>query len=343
MKIIVCNSKVPFAHGGSELLVQWLIAQLRQRKCEVEEIAIPLMWKTEQDILKTNLIWKLLNLFEALEYPADIIIATKFPSYLAKHARKVIWLFHQFKQIYEVSGSELHFKWDSTWQTDIRNKIISLDNNAFGEAHKIFAISGNVRNNLKIWNACDSEVLYPFPPDKDNYKCESYDDYILHVGRLERSKRIELILEALHKSTFKIKIIFAGDGTQRIDLERKAVQLGLSENIKFLGRIERNQLMKLYAHARAIIYAALNEDFSLIPTEAFLCKKPVIITSDSGGALEIVKDSESGIVSEPNINALARGIEMAIMNKKMLAEMGNKGFELINNWSWDNIIEKLTS
>jgi len=343
MKIIVCNSKVPFVHGGGELLIQWLITQLKCRGFDVEEIAIPLMWKSEQDLLKSNLVWRLLELREALEIPADIVIGTKFPSYLVKHPRKVIWLFHQFKQIYEGSGSDAGYKCDTVAQLDATNKIMHLDNCAFSEAHKIYCLSEKIGKKVKKYNGFDSETLYPFPPDKKEYTCEEYGDYILHVGKLGQNKRIELIIEALRKSAIKTKIIFAGDGARKNELEKRVAELGLSENIIFSGWIERKKLLDLYARASAIVYAALDEDFSLIPTEAFLCKKPVIATSDAGGMLEIVKDGETGIITEPGADGLARGFEMAAMNKNMLVELGNNGYNLVNSWSWDTIIEKLTS
>jgi glycosyltransferase involved in cell wall biosynthesis len=343
MKIAVCNSKIPFIQGGTELLIKWLIEQLKIKGHLVEEIAIPLIWKRETDVLKSYLQWRMLNLQEAAEVPADIVISTKFPSFVVQHPRKIIWLFHQFRQIYSWAGTELGYPCDSLLQNDIRKKLIALDTNAFSEAHKIFAISKRVGARLKQYNGFDSEVLYPFPPDKQHYSCTDYEDFLLHVGRLEKNKRANLILDALSKASKKSTIIFVGEGSERIALQRQAETLGIQEYVTFAGWVDKQHLLDLYSRTSAVIFTALDEDFGLVPTEAFLSKKPVIATSDSGGAVEILEHGKTGMICDPTIDSLAHCFERVWEQKPQLQEMGKRGFELINNWSWNTIIDKLTS
>ncbi|MEO0206717.1 MAG: glycosyltransferase family 4 protein [candidate division WOR-3 bacterium] len=324
-------------------MIKWLVEQLKERGFTVEEIAIPLTWKTEKDIMKSYLQWRMTNLQEASEIPADIVIATKFPSYMVQHPRKIIWLFHQFRQIYDWAGTDLGYSCERVLQNDTRAKLIQLDNNAFNEASRIFTISRRVGSRLKKYNGFGSKVLYPFPPDKNNYKCIDYDDFLLHVGRLEKNKRADLIIEALGKSTRKMEIVFVGEGSERISLQKRAEELGIQKYTRFLGWVHKPELLDLYSRAAAVLFTAFDEDFGLVSTEAFLSRKPVIATSDSGGAIEIIEDGKTGIICDPNSDSLARCLEAALDKKPILKLMGENAFELISKWSWDVIIEKLTA
>jgi glycosyltransferase involved in cell wall biosynthesis len=343
MKIIVCSSKVPFIRGGNEIVIEWLLQELKKRGHDVEEISIPLIWKKEEDVIKTYLIWRLLNLNESLEISSDLIIGTKFPSYVARHKNKVIWLFHQFRQIYDWVGTELGYSCDNVPQLDTREKIFKMDNQAFREAKKIFAISKNVANRLKKFNNTEAEVIYPIPPNKQKYECKDYGDYILHVGRLERNKRVDLIIEAVKNIPSSIKLIITGDGTEKKALQEKVTKYGMDNKVKFVGWVDYDRLLQLYAEAYAIIFTAYDEDYGLVIPEAFLSKKAIITLTDSGGAVELVKNDETGIVCSPNAESLADGINRAILNKNKIIEMGNNGFQIVNNLSWDYIINKLIS
>src|SRR4030042_1919013 len=200
MRIIVCSSRVPFIRGGNEIVVGWLVDELVARGHEVDEISLPLIWQSELDVEKSYLMWRMLNVRDALEIPADMVICTKLPSFVLQHPRKVIWLFHQFRQVYDWAGTDLGYQCDSVIQLDVREKIVAIDNQAFQEAQRLFSISYNVAGRLKKYNGFDSEVLYPFPPVQEEFRCEAYEDYFLHVGRLERNKRVDLLIEAMKES-----------------------------------------------------------------------------------------------------------------------------------------------
>lgn len=343
MKIIVCNSKTPFVKGGSEIVVEWLLQELKKRQIEVEELSIPLLWKKEEDIIRCYLTWRLLNLEESLEIPPHLIICTKFPSYVIQHLNKVIWLFHQFRQVYDWVGTELGYDCDTVLQLDVRKKIMEMDDLSFKEAKKIFAISKNVANRLLKFNNVKAEVIYPFPPNKDDYYCSNYGNYFLHVGRLEKNKRVDLIIEAFKNSSTTKKLIITGEGSNKRLLQEKVERYNLGERVKFVGWVDKKQLLELYANAYAVIFAAYDEDFGLVMPEAFLSKKVLITLTDSGGVTELVKDNETGLLATPDVEAFSDTINRACLERNKIIEMGNNAYEMVNSWSWDNIIEKLIS
>ena len=69
------------------------------------------------------------------------MIATKFPSYCVRHPNKVVWLLHQFRQAYELDGTELAQFGDSPEDRATRRAVQRLDRVALGEARKLFATS----------------------------------------------------------------------------------------------------------------------------------------------------------------------------------------------------------
>ena len=97
---------MPFVEGGAELHVRSLVAQLRARGYDVERVALPFKWYPKDEILAHAAAWRLLDLSESNGRPIDLVIGTKFPSYFARHDRKVAWLIHQYRAAYELCGTE---------------------------------------------------------------------------------------------------------------------------------------------------------------------------------------------------------------------------------------------
>jgi glycosyltransferase involved in cell wall biosynthesis len=93
-----------------------------------------------------------------------------------------------------------------------------------------------------------------------------------------------------------VKLLVAGDGTQRQHAERLAAERGLGDRVAFLGTVDDDALIELYAGAAAVLYPPFDEDFGYVTLEAFLSRKPVVTATDSGGPLEFV---EEGVIRRP--------------------------------------------
>ncbi len=138
----------------------------------------------------------------------------------------------------------------------------------------------------------------PHPPAPLAYRCDGYDDFILSVNRLDRAKRIDLLLEAAAAEP-GLRVVIAGDGPDRERLERLARDRGLNGRAEFAGRVSDERLADLYARCLGVYYAPVDEDFGMVPFEAFLSEKPVLTTTDAGGPLDVVHDRETGLVVAP--------------------------------------------
>ena len=102
---------------------------------------------------------------EADGRPIDIVVATKFPSYVVRHPEKRVWLVHQFRQAYELDRTELGQFGESPEDRALRRQVQELDRVALGEATRLFATSANVAGRLERSTGLVAEVL-PHPPQE---------------------------------------------------------------------------------------------------------------------------------------------------------------------------------
>ena len=81
-----------------------------RRTCErrgfrVDVANVPFKWYPVSEIVRQALAWRLLDVTESNGTPVDLVIPTKFPSFLVRHPRKVAWLFHQHREAYDLFGT----------------------------------------------------------------------------------------------------------------------------------------------------------------------------------------------------------------------------------------------
>jgi glycosyltransferase involved in cell wall biosynthesis len=324
---------VPFARGGAEIFTDDLVAQLNARGHDADLVSVPFKWYPGERVLTQAFLWRLLDLEEVDGRRLDLVIATKFPSYVVRHPNKVVWLLHQFRQAYELDRTELGQFGESPEERALRRKVHDLDRVALGEARKVFATSRNVAERLERSTGIAAEVM-PHPPQELPYRCDEYGDFVLSVGRLDRAKRIDLLLDAAQRGGFPV--VIAGDGPDRGRLESLA-----DGSATFLGRVSEDELTDLYARCLAVFYAPVDEDFGMVPFEAFLAEKPVVTTTDAGGPLEVVSDRTTGLVCEPRAEALAQACAWLGAHRDAAAEWGRAGRALAQRVSWDSTIDRL--
>ena len=332
---------MPFARGGAEIFTDRLVDELRDRGHEADLVSLPFKWYPGARVLTQAFMWRLLDLDEADGKPIDLVVATKFPSYLARHRDKRVWLVHQFRQAYELDRTELGQFGESVEDRALRRKVQSLDRIALGEATRVFATSRNVADRLERSTGLGSEVL-PHPPQELAYRCDGYGDFVLSVNRLDRAKRIDLLLEAAALDT-SLEVVIAGDGPDRQRLESLARDRGLDGRVRFAGRVGEDELADLYGRCLAVFYAPVDEDFGMVPFEAFLSEKPVLTTTDAGGPLEVVADGRTGLVVAPDAGELARAAGWLRENREEAASFGRAGKAIAAEVTWDRAIARLLS
>ena len=135
--------------------------------------------------------------------------------------------------------------------------------------------------------------------------------------------------------------MIAGEGPDRVRLESLAAERGLNGRAEFPGRVDEDELASLYARCLAVYYAPVDEDFGMVPYEAFLSEKPVLTTTDAGGPLEVVTDGRTGYVTSPDPAELARAAGRLREHPDDARAYGLAGKELAARVTWDRCIERL--
>jgi len=338
---VVADAQVPFVEGGAELHVKSLITQLQRRGYDVEKVTIPFRPQAKSEVLAQAAAWRLLDLSVSNEQPIDLLIATRFPSYFARHPRKVAWVIHQHRTAYELCGTPYSDFEHTEADVGLRRRLLDLDRRMLGECRHVFTNAQNTASRLEKFNGVTARALYHPPPLADRLRPGDYGMYVLVVGRLEAVKRPDLAIRALAHVPAPMRLVIVGEGSQRGLAERAAAESGVGDRVVFAGAASGDQLVALYAGARAVVYVPFDEDYGYVTLEAFLSAKPVVTATDSGGPLEFVRDGENGFVCAPEPSAIGQAIARLAGDPDLARRLGQNGLARAAQVTWDGVVEQL--
>lgn len=349
--ILILGVKVPFTRGGQDVLVSSLKRELERRGHQVDLIDLPYHPLPKEALLNQAAMWRSLDLNKFGATDVDLVIATKFPSYYARHPRKSVWLVHQHRALFELYGTRYSDISDDPRDEALRRCLTEGDRAVLNECAYISGISKNVITRLEQFSGIKGDVLYPPLNLGTRYHLRPAEDYILSVGRLCAIKRVDLMLKALPivHPFVKLKIVGSPDEPGIMDYFKNEVDKHhLWDRVEFLGRVSDDDLLDLYSRSLAVYYAPHDEDYGYVTLEALASSKPVIAAHDSGGVLEFVEHDKNGIVVDPTSDAIGHGVNRLVENREWCAAMGVAGRALIDELKilesgWDQIVEGLLS
>lgn len=147
---------------------------------------------------------------------------------------------------------------------------------------------------------------------------------LLTVGRLTVQKGHTVLLDAIAQlKTSQAVFVFAGDGPLRAELERKAQQLGIGQQVRFLG--VREDINELLLAADIFVQPSLWEGLSLALLEALLAGLPVLAARVEG-VVDVVEDGDSALLVPPkDVAALAAAIERLLKDGTLRKRLGAAG------------------
>ena len=312
---------------------------------------LPLKLLPKESLLNQAAMWRMLDLESFGGKKVDLVIATKFPAYYARHPRKSLWLVHQHRPIYDLYGGRYSDISDDPRDEELRRLLVEGDKRVIGECVYVSAISKNVATRLEHFNGLHAEVLYPPLKLAGRYRTAPAEDYILSVSRICSIKRVDLMIKALPivHNFIKLKVVGTPDEPEVMDyLKNEIDKHHLWQRVEFLGRVDDETLLDLYARSLAVYYAPHDEDYGYVTLEAMASSKPLITAVDSGGILEFVRHEENGLVLEPNTDAIGHGVNRLVEDRELAARMGRRGREILDaaglsEGGWDPVIAGLLS
>lgn len=187
-----------------------------------------------------------------------------------------------------------------------------------------------LRNKMIEYDFSSDKVIHlAYPIDaKDTRFLSTNNGYVLYSGRLSYEKGLRTLIKAVSLCD-SVKLVIAGDGPLRKELEAMAEKAGRSK-VEFLGYVDRDKLQEFIIEASSVILPSeWYENFPFSILEAFVSAKPVI-GSRIGGIPELVTDGETGLLFEPgNAEDLAIKIRWMMDHPKERQEMGRRARELV--------------
>ncbi len=347
MRIAVCHPQTAFVRGGAETHTNALVRALNEAGHEAEVVSVAGKWYPATEIVHQMAVWRSIDLTESNGLPIDMVIALKFPAYLVKHERKVVWLIHQHRSAYELWDHPVYA--DLSKQDEgpaVRDMIWQADRIALGEAKRVFTNSINVRDRLYNSTGLPSEALYhPSPLTEALLSTEPRElgDYILFPSRLEGLKRQTLVVEAMRHARSDVRLVLVGSGPDEPALRRQISKAGLSNRVSIEVAVPDERLVDLYDNALGVYYGPYDEDYGYVTLEGMAARRPVVTLTDAGGPLEFVADGETGLVAHPEPSEIGAAFDGLFKDRALAKRLGDAGSEKLNASmpTWPEIVARL--
>jgi glycosyltransferase involved in cell wall biosynthesis len=195
---------------------------------------------------------------------------------------------------------------------------------------RVIAVSDEIRRTLVRYGASPDRITVVLnsidpashrkeagrrAPARAKLGLEEGDIAIGAVGRLERQKRFDILLQAFselrrRRGDRRVKLFIAGDGSLRNDLSRLAIELGVADDSRLLGHCA--DVVEFHHALDVFVQSSEYEGTPNAVLEAMALETPAVAT-DAGGTAEIMRHGEHGlIVPIGDVDALVSAIESTL-------------------------------
>jgi glycosyltransferase involved in cell wall biosynthesis len=201
----------------------------------------------------------------------------------------------------------------------------------------------NVLNNLRNISLMKIHILYNSlsPIDIKSIVLKEQVKTIAYIGRLDKLKGIEYLIEAISNLTFanKIEVQIIGEGEYKDNLESKINSLNLNHCIKLTGYLDIHvdQIMK---NIDILVFPSLWEGLPYTIIEGIRSGVPIVSTN-VGGIPEIIFDMHNGILVKPKCSeSLSNAIELLYNNYNLRSKFSINSIDIFNKKFTSDILEK---
>ena len=210
-----------------------------------------------------------------------------------------------------------------------------LDNFTYSRYSKIICVSKQVESALFSWMPSikgKTKVIpnaVPIPKLSKSSFFKAYD--ILFIGRLTRAKGIDILLKAVkilkEKYGKNLKIAIVGGGPLKENLNNLAVELGVNEEVRFLG--VRKDIGRLMESSNIFILSSRWEGLPMVVLEA-MSRGMSIVATKVGGIAEVIENGKEGILISPeNPETLAQTIDDLLENEELQKKLRQAAYKKV--------------
>lgn len=171
---------------------------------------------------------------------------------------------------------------------------------------------------------------------------------LAYMGRLPRWKALDMTLRAVAQAVARgqdVRFDIMGDGSERLELEELAAELGLGERVRFHGFLPQERCAEILRTSDALILNSLYECGGAVVLEAMSIGLPVI-AADWGGPADYIDDS-CGILVHPLprpsfIDRLSDAIGLLAGDVELRRQMGDAGIAKIRSqFDWEKKVDRM--
>jgi len=180
---------------------------------------------------------------------------------------------------------------------------------------------------------------------KERYGIPESRSVILYVGRLDKEKRIELIIHALPQITRNVDahLVLAGTGKSKARFEAITEEMGVRDMVTFTGFVPDEDLPHLYRMADLFVIAGIAELQSIVTMEAMASGLPVIAVN-AVALPELVHDGENGyLFPDGDSQMLAQRAITILSSPTLRTAMGQKSLDIIQAHDIQKTLDKYES
>ena len=164
---------------------------------------------------------------------------------------------------------------------------------------------------------------------------------VIFVGRLIKDKNVDVLIKAISivkQELPDIKCLIIGDGPERTKLEKLVHDLGLEENVEFLGFVDAHDDVIRYMKAsKVFVFPSTREGFGMVALEANACGLPVItVDCDRNATKDLIEYGVNGFLCHLSEKAIAKNIIVALDVRTKISE---KCIEYARKFDWDVIVD----
>ena len=169
---------------------------------------------------------------------------------------------------------------------------------------------------------------------------------ILYAGRLIEHKNVDVLIKAINivkKEIPDIKCGVIGDGPERERLERLSKDLGLENNVKFFGFLERSEDVLAYMKSsKVFVLPSTREGSPVTAVEANACGLPIItVDHPNNGTVSLIEERENGFICELNEESMAEKIVLLLADESLRSQMSKRSVEHAKRYDWNVITRDL--
>jgi glycosyltransferase involved in cell wall biosynthesis len=257
---------------------------------------------------------------------------------------------------------DFHYRWSPSYTKDViryNGVKVHTSHNTFGEGVGVLRYLSylndvNFSRKIKYFDqvACVSQFIkrdlirHRYDETKltvvpngvempDLFRAE--EDYVLSLGRLIRLKGLRYLIKAM--PDVNGKLIVAGAGPERKELERMSSRLRLDDKVQFLGRVSEERKAELFAACKFFVMPSSQEAYGIAAAEAMSYGKPLVCTS-VGGLPEVVQDCGL-FVPTGSPRELAVAMNKLLDDSQLRMLLGRKAKERAKHYTWDIIAKNM--